>query len=477
MERKATANDLTYFLSGQGVKCQSIHGDRGQAEREKALNDFKRSYIRILIATDVAARGLDIPNVAYVIIFDLPSNIDSYVHRIGRTGRIGNTGMAISLVDERPSAIHKDLLDLLAECKQDVPDWFRKLASGNGDLAADSFSKPGGGYNRGGGRGNNSWNDRGGYNSYNRDEGTNRDDAHGRGYSDSYGGGRGNSYNNYNPEGSARSRGGRGRGNGYGANDSYGGQGTYNNYGGGYAPKEDYAPREEYSRGNAPRGGNAPRRGNASREGYAPRDGYASRDGYAPRDGYQARDAYPPRQEYNNYSKPESQGWGDYEDRPDTGYSAYQNKDYGEQGNGNPRGRYNGRGGNNSRYGNNRGGYSNWNAEEPDYSNSPPYPGSYANDSSAPSNVSAPSRSQGYGVNNAAKYPPAPNPAYPPASSYSYSADKQGYNNPPNWSAFPVVEEPESYYPPAPQNYEAPSRAPISNSNDKPPEDDPWAEA
>ena len=442
MERKATANDLTHFLVGQGVKCQSIHGDRVQVEREKALNDFKRSFIRILIATDVAARGLDIPNVAYVIIFDLPTNIDSYVHRIGRTGRIGNTGMAISLIDERPNAVHKELLELLEECKQEVPDWFRKLASGNQDMAPDSFSKPS--YSRG--RGNNSWNDRGGYNSYNKDEAS-RDE--GRGFPDNSYGGRGNSYNNYNSGGySGRDRGGRGRGynDSYGANESYGGRGGYNSYGGGYSSNEGYA-----------------------------KEGYAANDAYAPREGYAPRNAYPPRQDYN--SKPESQGWQGYESKPDTGY---QKKEYGGQNNEYPRGgRYNNRRGNNSGYGNSRGNYSNWNSEEPaDYKSPSSYSGSYVQDSSAPSIAPAPPLSHGYGANSAAKYPSPPNPAYPPSyGGNSYNADRQGYNNAPAWSAFPVVEEPKSYYPPAPQSFDAPASRIVPNSNDKPIEDDPWAEA
>ena len=93
-----------------------------QVEREKAINDFKKQFTRILIATDVASRGLDIPNIACVIIYDMPNNIDSYVHRIGRTGRIGNTGIAISFIDGRPNSVNADVLSLLEECKQEVPD-------------------------------------------------------------------------------------------------------------------------------------------------------------------------------------------------------------------------------------------------------------------------------------------------------------------------------------------------------------------
>ena len=113
-----------------------------QVEREKAINDFKKQFTRILIATDVASRGLDIPNIACVIIYDMPNNIDSYVHRIGRTGRIGNTGIAISFIDGRPNSVNADVLSLLEECKQEVPDWFKKLVFGNVDISQDSYSTP-----------------------------------------------------------------------------------------------------------------------------------------------------------------------------------------------------------------------------------------------------------------------------------------------------------------------------------------------
>ncbi len=77
----------------------SIHGDRLQREREQALNDFKCGKHPILVATAVAARGLDIRNVSHVINYDMPKSIDEYVHRIGRTGRVGNIGRATSFFD------------------------------------------------------------------------------------------------------------------------------------------------------------------------------------------------------------------------------------------------------------------------------------------------------------------------------------------------------------------------------------------
>jgi len=94
--RKRTASFLCNFLCRNKIPAAEIHGDLSQTERERALAMFRAKQIRILVATDVAARGLDIPAVGHVINFDLPSGIDDYVHRIGRTGRIGNTGIATS---------------------------------------------------------------------------------------------------------------------------------------------------------------------------------------------------------------------------------------------------------------------------------------------------------------------------------------------------------------------------------------------
>lgn len=80
------------FLHNEGYPVTSIHGDRTQREREDALRQFRSGKTPILVATAVAARGLDIPHVKHVINFDLPSDVEEYVHRIGRTGRMGNLG-------------------------------------------------------------------------------------------------------------------------------------------------------------------------------------------------------------------------------------------------------------------------------------------------------------------------------------------------------------------------------------------------
>jgi superfamily II DNA/RNA helicase len=95
---KHGADKLSKNLHARGFKSESIHGDKPHAKRQKALKMFKDNVIEILVATDVAARGLDIPNVSHVINFDLPATYDDYVHRIGRTGRADQKGIALTFV-------------------------------------------------------------------------------------------------------------------------------------------------------------------------------------------------------------------------------------------------------------------------------------------------------------------------------------------------------------------------------------------
>ncbi|XP_074550803.1 DEAD-box helicase 3 X-linked a isoform X2 [Halichoeres trimaculatus] len=128
VETKKGADALEDFLYHEGYACTSIHGDRSQRDREEALHQFRSGRCPILVATAVAARGLDICNVKHVINFDLPSDIEEYVHRIGRTGRVGNLGLATSFFNDKNSNITKDLLDILVEAKQEVPSWLESLA-------------------------------------------------------------------------------------------------------------------------------------------------------------------------------------------------------------------------------------------------------------------------------------------------------------------------------------------------------------
>ena len=97
-ERKHHVDELEKDLKRVGLKAGAIHGDKRSRERIRILDSFKKDHINILIATDVAARGLDIPDVTHVINYDVPQTYDTYVHRIGRTGRSGKTGTALTFV-------------------------------------------------------------------------------------------------------------------------------------------------------------------------------------------------------------------------------------------------------------------------------------------------------------------------------------------------------------------------------------------
>lgn len=138
METKRGADFLASLLSETEFPTTSIHGDRLQRQREEALADFKSGKMKVLIATSVAARGLDIKNVNHVVNYDLPTSIDEYVHRIGRTGRVGNNGRATSFFDpENDTAIAGDLVKILEGAGQEVPDFLQNFSSGGGGGGGD----------------------------------------------------------------------------------------------------------------------------------------------------------------------------------------------------------------------------------------------------------------------------------------------------------------------------------------------------
>jgi superfamily II DNA/RNA helicase len=106
---KIGASRLSRQLVTAGIKASAIHGDKSQAERMAALDAFKRGEVEVLVATDVAARGLDIAELPCVINYDLPYNAEDYVHRIGRTGRAGASGDAISLYTDKDARLLVDI--------------------------------------------------------------------------------------------------------------------------------------------------------------------------------------------------------------------------------------------------------------------------------------------------------------------------------------------------------------------------------
>jgi len=166
---KRGADEVEYLLNEQGYSATCIHGDKSQHERERALNQFRKGQVDTLVATDVAARGLDIPNVKWVIQYDLPQTIDDYVHRIGRTGRCGHEGTALAFVNNNNGNIIGDLLEILTESKQEIPTWLGQLRQhrrgkgrkkgryGGRDFRKGNRSSGGRNNNYGGGRNNNNF--------------------------------------------------------------------------------------------------------------------------------------------------------------------------------------------------------------------------------------------------------------------------------------------------------------------------------
>ncbi|KAJ2339250.1 ATP-dependent RNA helicase ded1 [Coemansia sp. RSA 2671] len=153
VETKRMADRLSEDLLYSNIPASAIHGDRTQRERERALENFRTARTPVLVATAVAARGLDIPNVALVINYDLPTDTDEYVHRVGRTGRAGNTGTAVSFFNRGNRSIARNLIDLLKESNQDIPEWLAIVAREGSGFGAGARGRGRGGYSSGSSRG------------------------------------------------------------------------------------------------------------------------------------------------------------------------------------------------------------------------------------------------------------------------------------------------------------------------------------
>jgi ATP-dependent RNA helicase DDX5/DBP2 len=132
VETKKGCDQLTRSLAGQRYPVRCIHGDKTQEERDRTLAEFKEGRFPMLCATDVAARGLDVKDIRLVINFDMPNNAEDYVHRIGRTGRAGATGVAVSFFTEKASKMAGELTVILREAGQVVPPELENMVRGGG---------------------------------------------------------------------------------------------------------------------------------------------------------------------------------------------------------------------------------------------------------------------------------------------------------------------------------------------------------
>ncbi|KDP45713.1 hypothetical protein JCGZ_17320 [Jatropha curcas] len=117
VERKTRCDEVAEALVAQGLRAVALHGGRSQSEREAALNDFRSGSTSILVATDVASRGLDVTGVAHVINLDLPKTMEDYVHRIGRTGRAGSAGQATSFYTDRDMFLVSQIKKAIADAE------------------------------------------------------------------------------------------------------------------------------------------------------------------------------------------------------------------------------------------------------------------------------------------------------------------------------------------------------------------------
>jgi len=129
-ENKSDVDDVHEYLLIKGIEVVAIHGGLDQEERHEAIRGFKEGTKDVLIGTDVASKGLDFPAIQHVINFDMPKEIENYVHRIGRTGRCGRTGVATTFVNKnQDETILLDLKALLVEAMQNIPPFLQKLDS------------------------------------------------------------------------------------------------------------------------------------------------------------------------------------------------------------------------------------------------------------------------------------------------------------------------------------------------------------
>lgn len=129
VETKQQCVVLESFLQSRGIGCTSIHGDKSQREREDSLGKFRLCQRPILIATSVAARGLDIPGIELVVNYNMPSDVKEYVHRIGRTGRAGNRGRSVTFFTEEDRAQAAELIEVIKSANQAPPQFLHDLAS------------------------------------------------------------------------------------------------------------------------------------------------------------------------------------------------------------------------------------------------------------------------------------------------------------------------------------------------------------
>ncbi len=130
VERQESADELFQNLMQKGYICASLHGGKDQVDREQAISDFKAGYIPIVIATSIAARGLDVKELKLVINYDCPNHMEDYIHRAGRTGRAGNKGVCMTFITPEQERFSVDIVRALKSSEAFIPPDLAKLAEG-----------------------------------------------------------------------------------------------------------------------------------------------------------------------------------------------------------------------------------------------------------------------------------------------------------------------------------------------------------
>ncbi|EDW17658.1 ATP-dependent RNA helicase p62 [Drosophila mojavensis] len=168
---KKKVDELARFINAFGVGVGSIHGDKSQMDRDNVLNDFRSGRANILVATDVAARGLDVDGIKYVINFDFPQSSEDYIHRIGRTGRKHSTGTSYAFFTRKNAKCARALIEILREANQNINPELEHIARDSGGGSGRNRGNRGStrNYNGGGGGGNQS---SGGFNATNGGNGS-----------------------------------------------------------------------------------------------------------------------------------------------------------------------------------------------------------------------------------------------------------------------------------------------------------------
>lgn len=143
VDRQESADTLLKDLMRRGYPCMSIHGSKEQMDRDSAISDFKAGIVPILIATSVAARGLDVKQLKLVVNYDSPNHMEDYVHRVGRTGRAGNTGTAVTFITPEQERYANDIVKALKASSQVIPPDLQALVDNFGEKLKSGKEKGG----------------------------------------------------------------------------------------------------------------------------------------------------------------------------------------------------------------------------------------------------------------------------------------------------------------------------------------------